>query len=141
MNNLLSRLKIQKGFTLLELLITLSIIVILTMLAIWVFTSYAKKSRRADAMNTIMAISLAEERYRAVNTQYGTLAQVWTGSSTPGGYYTVSISNNTATGYTISATAQGGQASDAENAVSCTTLQLVVSAGTATKSPTACWPE
>lgn len=131
----------QKGFSLIELMIALSVLGILVVISSTLYSSYVRKGRRADAINNMLSISLAEEQYRSKNTQYGTLAQVWAGvSASTEGYYTLSISNVTASSYTISATAQGTQASDAQDGTSCTTLTLAMSNGTITKTPASCWP-
>lgn len=134
-------IKHKVGFTLLEILFTLAIISILAVIAIALFLPQLREGRRSDAINTIMAISLAEERYRSSNTTYGTLAQVWSGvTASPQGYYTMSLSNVTATSYTVTATAQGGQASDVSGSTACTPLVFAMSNGTITKTPAACWP-
>ncbi|SRR5579883_673949 len=131
----------QRGFTLIELLVTIAIVAILALIAIYVFSSQVSKSRRSDGINSLLSISLAEERYRSTNTQYGTLTQVWGSTTTSAeGYYTLSVSNVSATSYTITATAQGSQANDSENGTSCATLTLAVSNGTITKTPSVCWP-
>lgn len=131
----------QKGFTLTELIIVILISAILAKVAIGFFVSQARQGRRIDATNTLLAISLAEERYRSNNTSYGSLAQVWNSvSTTAEGYYTIAISGTSATGYTITATATGDQANDAQNGTTCTPLSLVVSNGAVTKSPAVCWP-
>jgi type IV pilus assembly protein PilE len=133
-------MKTIRGFTLIELSITLALVVILATTAVAIYTSQILKGRRIDAINALLSISLAEERYRAANTTYGTLAQVWNGvTTTTEGYYTLAISNVTGTSYTITATAVGQQASDTSNGTSCTPLQIDVSNGTVTKTPTACW--
>lgn len=131
----------KTGYTLIELLITIAILGALVVMATSLYTSYVRKGRRIDALNSILSIQLAEERYRSKNAQYGTLAQVWSGVSTSSeGYYSLSISNISATGYTITATGQGNQASDSESGTSCTVLTLAMSNGTITKTPAACWP-
>lgn len=131
----------MKGFTLIETMIAIAILAVVILIAIPSYTSYIRKGRRIDAINSLLSISLAQERYRSINTTYGTLAQVWGGVTTSSeGYYTLSISNNTASAYTISATAVGDQANDAVNGVSCTPLQITASSGTITKSPASCWP-
>lgn len=130
------------GFTLIELLITLLIISIAVVAAIWVFSDQVKRGRRVDGINALLSISLAEERYRSNNSTYGTLNQVWGGvTSSAEGYYTLAISNLSATTYTITATAVGNQATDTADGASCATLSLAVNAGTVTKSPAACWPD
>ncbi len=130
------------GFTLIEMMITVVIIAITTLTALALFTSQVKSSRRIDAINALLSISLAEERYRSSNTTYGTLAQVWGGvTASQEGYYTLAISNVTATSYTITATGTGTQTSDAESdGTACNVLTLTVSSGTITKSPAICWP-
>jgi len=131
----------MKGFSLIELLVTIAILGILATIAIGNYSSYIRNSRRTDGINTLLSISFAEERYRSSHAQYGTLAQVWGGVTTSSeGHYNLAISNVSATGYTATATAQGSQANDSSNGTSCTTLSLAVSNGTITKTPTACWP-
>lgn len=130
-----------KGFTLIEMMITLLIIAITTLTALYLFSDKIKRARRIDAINALLSISLAEERYRSNNTTYGTLAQVWGGVTTSQeGYYTLAISNVSGTAYTITATGTGTQTSDTENGTSCTTLTLAYSNGTLTRSPATCWP-
>lgn len=130
------------GFTLIEIVVSLLIVAILAAVAINSYRQQTMKGRRSDGINTVFSISLAEERYRSNNTTYGTLAQVWGGvTASPQGYYVMSITNTSATAYTISAQAQGVQANDTENGTSCATLQLTASSGTITKTPTACWPQ
>lgn len=129
------------GMTLIELVIAVAIVSILTTIAAVVYSSQIQQGRRIDAINTILSISLAEERYRSNNSQYGTLAQVWNNVTTSAeGYYTITISNVTATSYTITATATGNQANDQANGTACTPLTLSVSNGTITQSPISCWP-
>ena len=131
----------QRGFTLIEMVITILLVSIITYTAIASYSSYIKRARRIDAMNAITSIALAEERYRTSNTTYGTIAQVWGGvTASPEGYYTLAISNVTATSFTITATGTGTQTTDTEGATSCTTLTYAVSSGTITKTPAVCWP-
>lgn len=135
-------MKNKGGFTLIELMITVVVIAILAVIAVYMYFDNIRTSRRSDAINTIASISMAEERYRTTNSQYGTLAQVWNGVTTsPGGYYTLSISNLGATTYTITATAIGNQANDTESGVSCSSMVMAVSSGTVSNTPTTCWPQ
>ena len=131
----------NKGFTIIELMIVVVIVGILAKVAISSYSTYIRKSRRADAVNTLMAMSMAEERYRANNSTYGTLAQVWNSVTTSNqGFYTVAISNVTATSYTITATGTGTQTSDTEGATACNSLVLTYSSGSITNTPAVCWP-
>ena len=128
------------GFTLLELMIGIVIVGILASISIKLYTKHIKRARRMVAIQTLLSIQLAEEQYRSTNTQYGTLAQVWGGvNTTTGGYYSLSITNTSATNYTITATALTTQTSDKENSTTCTPLVLTMSSGTETKTPAACW--
>ena len=125
-----------------EMMITVLIIAVLAITAIYLFADKIKRGRRIDAINALLSISLAEERYRSNNTTYGTIAQVWGGVTTSQeGFYTLAISNVSATTYTITATGTGTQTTDAEDATSCATMTLSESSGTITKSPAACWPQ
>lgn len=138
---MISVMKKQNGFSLIELSITVLLIAILTTLSLYLYTDKVKRGRRIDAINALLSISLAEERYRSNNTTYGTLAQVWGGVTTSQeGFYTLSITSVSATTYTVTATGTGTQTTDAENSTSCTTLTLTMNSGTITKSPAVCWP-
>jgi type IV pilus assembly protein PilE len=131
-----------RGFTLIEMVITVGIVAIVAVIATDVYTSQVSKGRRADGMNTISEIALAEERYRSTNSTYGTLLQVWNNvTASPGGYYTMSISNTSATGYSITASGVGSQATDTENGTNCSVLVYTVSSGTVTQTPAVCWPQ
>lgn len=133
-------MKKKLGFTLIELLIVVAIMAIVTIIAASVYTTFSRKSRRADGINALMAASLAEERYRSNNTSYGTLAQIGVSGTSAQGYYTIAVSGASATGYTVTATGTGIQASDTEGGTACNVLTLTVSNTTTTQAPAACWP-
>jgi type IV pilus assembly protein PilE len=134
-------MKTTKGVTVIELMIVVAIVGILAAIAVVLYSSQVMQARRSDGVDSLVSLSLAEERYRANNVIYGTLAQVWGGvTASTGGYYALSITNVSATAYTLTATAQGGQATDTEGATSCASLQLTFSSGTVTKTPSICWP-
>lgn len=132
----------NRGITLLEMIVAVTIIGIIATIAVASYSTQIRKGRRIDAIETILAISLAETRYRNSNTTYGTLAQVWNGvTSTSEGYYTITISNVSSTTYTITATGVSDQTNDSTGGTSCSPLVLAVSSGTVTKTPNACWPD
>lgn len=110
----------QHGFTLLEIVIAIVIVGVLTAVALPSFQGSIRKSRRAEAFAAISAVQQAQERFRSSNANYGnlnspadaaTLPNLLT--TTPSGYYVITVSSETATGYTAKATAQGAQAADA----------------------------
>jgi len=133
----------RAGFTLIELMITVAIIAILAAVALPSYNSYVKKSRRSDAYAALAAVSLQQEKYRANNTTYGTLAQIGVPGTSPDGYYTIAITanSNTASGYTATATAVSakGQNTDVEGSEPCGTLSLTMTAGALSYTPVACW--
>lgn len=127
----------KNGFTLIELMISVSIVAILATISIALYNKQTLRAKRIDAINTLMSISLKEEHYRSNNTQYGTLAQVWGGVSTSSeGLYTLAITNVSSTSYTITATATGSQTKDTD----CPSMVITYSNGTLTRTPTSCWP-
>jgi type IV pilus assembly protein PilE len=104
--------KVAHGFTLIELLIVVAVIGILAAIAIPSYLDYVRKSRRSDALTALGNARLAQEKYRANNSSYGTAAQIAIGSTSPDGYYNITVSNNTSTTYTITADPTGAQAGD-----------------------------
>ena len=102
------------AFTLIELLVVLAIVAVLATIALPSYQNYIEKSRRADAMTTLLKLQLEQERYRANHTSYGELSDVWAGSDSTDGYYQLAVSGVSATGYTAMATpkANGRQAGD-----------------------------
>ena len=114
------------GFTLIELMVVLVVVAILATLAMPNFFGSMRKSRRADGLQALRSLQLAQEKWRGNNTTYGTLANLGISSTSSGGWYTMAVSSPTATSYTATATAISGksQTSDTANGVSCSTLTV-----------------
>ncbi len=104
-----------KGFTLIELMIAIVVIAVLAAIAIPTYQSYVERARRADAKSALLAVQLAQEKYRANNPAYGTLAQINSEATSPDGYYNIAVIVNAGppAAYTATATPTGKQAGDA----------------------------
>jgi type IV pilus assembly protein PilE len=60
----------QKGFTLIEMMITMGIIAVLATIATTSYTEYVLRANRADAKIALMQLSQRQERYFTENLQY-----------------------------------------------------------------------
>jgi len=129
-----------RGFTVIELMIGLVIVAVLISLALPSFRDTLRKSRRSDAMDSIMNIQMAQERYRVNSADYGELADLGKADPLPSsdGHYRLTVPVHTVTNYTIVAEALGDQATD-----SCGNLTLTFTAGVITKTAggddAVCW--
>jgi len=131
---------LNKGFTLVELMIVLVLIVILFSLSYPSYLNYVRESRRTEAKNTLLAMQLAQEQYRFNHSQYGSLAQVWgTNNKTENGYYLLTINDLSPTGYTLTAAALGDQQKDTDGSKSCSSLTIKVTGLTTQRTPLECW--
>ncbi len=104
------------GFSLIEMMIALAIGGILAAIAVPAYTDYMVHARRADGKQALLDLAARMERYYSENNTYATatLANVGTGASSPKGYYTLSISAQSASAYTVQAAPAGAQASDTD---------------------------
>lgn len=128
--------KPTQGFSLIELMISLTIVGILAAIAVPSYNSYVQKSRRSDAWTTLLRIQQLQEKYRANNTSYGTLAQLGASSTSTESYYAIAATNITASTYTITATTSGIQTADS----TCASIVLNQDGPvTSTASEKTCW--
>ena len=112
-----------RGFTLIEMLIALSMAGVLSSVAVPSFQGHLQKARRADALVTMMQVQLAQSRWRANGASYATLAQIGVRSVSSSGHYTLALSSDSDDGNEVPASATGAQAGDS----ACRNLLLRVS--------------
>ena len=103
-----------QGFSLLELLIALAIVAILATITVPSFSGLVDKSRRSDAMSSLLLVQLAQERWRSRNTSYSQSLEAlgWASPISSEGYYQLHISEADAAGYRIMAKPRAVQQRD-----------------------------
>ncbi len=114
-----------QGFSLIELMITISVIGVLSTLSVGSYRANILKTNRAEARTQMVMIQSVYESYYSQNNQYPTANTLPPLTSIPrtANYSYSTVLNTTAmivTGYTITATATGNQAND----TGCTSLTL-----------------
>ncbi len=130
---------VNRGFTLIEIIITVAIIGILAVVGYPSYQDHVKKSKRTEAKTALLRLVDLQERNYIQNNQF--TAAFGTGANkldypttSENGYYTFAGAvNNTAGTYSFTATNQIGDAG-------CATL-VIDQAGTKTSSGTEseCW--
>ena len=101
-----------RGFTLIELMIAVSVVGILSSVAYPSFEAPIQRTRRVDALVSMMEIQAAQERLRSRATRYGSLAEIGAADVSPSRHYTLQMTAFSAEGYEVLATATGAQARD-----------------------------
>ncbi|MGJ7583180.1 type IV pilin protein [Variovorax sp. RHLX14] len=110
----------EKGFTLIELMITVAIVAILAAIAYPSYTEYARRSRRVEGQNLLNDAAARQERWRAQNGSYTNVAsnlKLPNGTASQNGDYTLVLSaaaDGSDGGYTLKAQRTGVQASDSK---------------------------
>jgi type IV pilus assembly protein PilE len=136
-----------RGFTLIEVMITVAILAILSAVAVPAYFDSVRKSRRADAITALSAIAQKQENWRSNNPSYTTdLSAAGLNVPNPSsGYYTLAVAipagASSAVAFTATATRAGSQVKD----TACGNLSLAASAGqftygsTGTQPTSRCW--
>lgn len=117
------------GFTLVEMLIAVSVASVLSSIALPSFQGTLQKARRTDAYVALMQAQAAQERWRANRRAYADdLAAIGAPQRSSAGHYTLDVAGADADGYAIVAVASGAQARDA----ACRHLKLTMNGATTT---------
>lgn len=135
------------GFTLVELMIVVAIVALLLTVVVPSYRSSIMKARRADAKSALATTAQLMERYFTEHAGAGYTgalvsdtsgANVVAKATSENGHYRLSLTNQTATTFTLTAVPQAGQASDA-----CATFTLdergVRGVTNTTKLASECW--
>ncbi len=143
----------RRGFTLIELMVTVVIAGVLAAIAYPAYTSHVQRSRRADAVALLSAVTQAQERYRTNRVEYAhTIADLGITASSFTNHYTLTFAGvgNPASwtvGYII--TASVASTSSQVNDTKCasmgvqldgSTLSYFASDSAGNDSLATCWP-
>ncbi|WP_022976110.1 type IV pilin protein [Nevskia ramosa] len=102
----------QRGFTLIELMVVVTVIALLAMIALPSYQNSVRKSRRTDARIALIELAQTLERCQTQFGRYDDSACVIVSPQDSADHrYSVTVVRD-ASSYTLSATAQGVQADD-----------------------------
>ena len=117
--------RVERGFTLIELMIVIAVVAILATIAVSSYRRYVMRATRTEGRMALLAIQVAQEKFFLQNNQYaqnlatavaappaGLGVALDAAGLTLGGHYTVSFPAATANTYTVQAVATGTQTAD-----------------------------
>lgn len=136
----------MRGFTLIELMITVVVIAILASIAIPSYRTYVQRSTRTEATSALLRIQAQQEKQFLQWNQYATRidtaapAGLNMNATTDGGHYDLAVAAAPNAGYTATATPIASQASDTK----CTSFTIDQAGvrqatGSAANPTTECW--
>ncbi len=133
-------MKLNRGFSLLELLIAIVIITILVTIAYPSYTSYLAKGRRAQAMIDLLYMaSQLESFYTMQNTYQGAAQSLGLKSTTDDHNYQLVIQSTSDSHYNLAAVPNSTQAAIDSSCGTLTLNELGERGDTGTLTPEKCW--
>jgi len=135
-------MQLTKGFTLIEILITVAIIGILLTVAYPSYINYVTKTHRTDGQVALMDLASRMERfYIDSNHTYegASFATLKTSNASPRGFYNLAITNLSDTTFLLTATPTGTQATNDKLCSSLTIDQAGQKSQTGTGTQKDCW--
>lgn len=126
----------MNAFTFIEVLITIAIFAILASLAYPSYQDSIRKARRLEAHAGLIQMQLEQESFRMLNVSYAAAFGAASNdvSQPLSDYYTFSMSDISASSYTLKASANSGKSQASDNHCTAITLDQA-----GTKSPMGCW--
>ena len=137
----------RRGFTLIEMLITVAIVAIIAAVAMPAYSNQIRKSRRGDAKSALLDMAARLERYNTVNFVYTNSAialgyvadPVVVPNPVPNAYYQINITLGTgSTSYLLTAAPLSDQVNDSCKSFTLTDLGVQGLSG-ASSSVADCW--
>lgn len=126
----------QRGFSLTEMTLVMTIIAILGTLAVASYEHIVLRSRRSDAMTALVRLQLQQERWRSTHDTYAGTAELGLPNSPPSPYFDWTVESASSVRYTLKASARGRQANDRQSGVRCDVLTIDQSGD---RQPETCW--
>ena len=100
------------GFTLIELMIAVTVAGVLSSVALPSFEGVLLRARRSDVLVSMMSVQLAQERFRSNSASYGSLGEIGMPGLSAARHYTLQVTAASADTYEVFAAATGAQARD-----------------------------
>lgn len=133
----------QQGYTLLELLLTVSIVTIITSIALPSYQNHVRRSHRGDAMSALMRIANAQEKFYLQNNTYTSTLADLNITGTQNGYYDLSITAADVDEFEAEASIVSGGPQDGDDQCEVFTIDstgaLGAESGGGANTTTDCW--